>query len=895
MSTRKKRSHDDFAHEIDAHLAIEIDRLMAEGRTPEDARAEARRAFGNVTAARERFYESSRLLWLDQAWQDVRYALRSFTRTPGFTLAAVLTLALGIGATTAVFSVVNTLLLRPLPYPRADRLVRIVEHVPAAESPSGTPVTTTGMNQDAFLWWRDETKTMDLAASMDAAATVSIGETTLRLNGARVSASLFAMLGVRPALGRLLRSGDERETHVVVLADALWRRVFASDRGVVGKSITLDGQPHTIVGVTPPAVGFPQPQTEFWTPYVVEPDTAERIMTVNVLARLRDGASIAAASAEANIIGSAFIGDAPRSGTQSPRFEVVGLQDHIIGEFRPALRALVTSVALVLLIVCMNVANLLLARGGARQHELRIRHAIGAARTRIVRQVLTESAVLAITGSLAGLAVAHGGLSLARRLETIDLPALYGGHRDLLPGLERVTIDASVLAFASAVCLVTGLVFGVLPALQYSRTASVLRPNARSRSRRLTWIRRGAPAALTITQLSLATILLVAAGLLIGSFVRLSRVDLGFAPARTLTFELVVPNGLTAARRLALATDLSARVSKLPGVQAAGFTGAAPLSTLQLGWILTPPGMSPKDVFGQERLRLQRASVTSPGYLRAIGATLVEGRWLDDADARLRPPPMLVNRELARRFFGSVRPIGKTVDLGGISWQVVGVVADVRAQALDLEPDPWAYVDPARMNDAARAAGWTGFGFVDATPTFLSFAMRATGDPAGLVPAIRVLVHQLEPLAAVDGAVNMQDVVAGSLTRPRFYAIALGLFALMAAVLAALGVYSLLAYAVSLRTPEIGLRMALGAQRREVMAMVLREGGALTALGLAIGVAGAIVLTRYLRGMLFGVAPLDAVTFVGTTAAFAVVAMLASYVPARRATRTDPLAALRTE
>jgi predicted permease len=344
-----------------------------------------------------------------------------------------------------------------------------------------------------------------------------------------------------------------------------------------------------------------------------------------------------------------------------------------------------------------------------------------------------------------------------------------------------------------------------------------------------------------------------------------------------------------------LATDLSARVSTLPGVQAAGFTGAAPLSTLQLGWILTPPGMSPKDVFGQERLRLQRASMTSPGYLRAIGARLLEGRWLDDADGQLRPPPMLVNRELARRFFGGARPIGRTVDIGGVSWQVVGVVADVRAQALDLDPDPWAYVDPARMNDAARAAGWKGSGFVDATPTFLSFAVRTTGDPAALVPSIRGLVHQLEPLAAVDGAVTMQDVVAGSLTRPRFYAIAVGLFASMAAALAALGVYSLLAYAVSLRTPEIGLRMALGAQRGEVMAMVLREGGALTALGLAIGVAGAMMMTRYLRGMLFGVAPLDAVTFVGAAAAFAAVAMLASYVPARRATRIDPLTALRTE
>jgi len=350
----------------------------------------------------------------------------------GFTLAAVLTLALGIGATTAVFSVVNALLLRPLPHPQADTLVRIVEHVPAGESPSGAPVTTSEMNQDAFLWWQDAAETMDLAASVDVAATVSIGDTTLRVKGARVSASLFAMLGARPVLGRLFRPSDERETHVVVLADALWRRIFAANRGIVGTSITIDGQPHTIIGVAPPAVGFPQVQTEFWTPYVVEPDTAERIMRVDVLARLRGGVSLAAASAEANVIGNSFIGESTRSDGQSPRFEVVGLQDHVIGEFRPALRALMTAVGLVLLIVCMNIANLLLARGGARQHELRIRRAIGAARTRIVRQVLTESVVLAIAGSLGGLGVTYGSLALFKRLGTIDLPALYGGHRDLL-------------------------------------------------------------------------------------------------------------------------------------------------------------------------------------------------------------------------------------------------------------------------------------------------------------------------------------------------------------------------------------------------------------------------------------------------------------------------------
>jgi predicted permease len=891
------RAEPDVAREVAAHLRLLEDDFERRGMTPGQARLAARRAFGGVDQTRETHRDARSLPWLEDVRRDVHYGLRTLRRTPVFTAVAVATVALGIGATTAVFSVVSTTLLRPLPFRDADRLVRIVENVPAEESPSGTPVRTSAMSQDSFLWWRDHARTLSgMAAYLTSSVTVPMAAGVIRLSAARVSPSLFALLGAQPLAGRGLVADDERLERVAVLAASAWRRYFSSDRHIVGRTIDVDGASHVIVGVMDAGFAFPSPQTEIWTPYAVAPDGPNRIITVDVLAKLQDGVALAAASAEGNVVGNALMGLPPPGGEGAPsppRFEVVGMQDQLVEPVRPALRVLMASVGVVLLIVCANIANLLLARGSARHRELGIRQALGAGRGRVVRQLLTESVVLSIAGGLAGTGLAFAGVRLIKTLAVVNLPSLYGGSSAFLPAIERVGIDAGVLTFTLAVCVGTGVIFGVVPALQLSRLVLPY-TGGRASAPVITRARSGVRRILTVGQLALATMLLVGAGLLIHSFVKLSRVDLGYRPANVLTFELVLPPGVTSGRRLALANDMVAHLESLPKVDAAGFTGAAPLSTLQGGYVLRPPGTTSARLLSHPELRGQRANLVSPDYLRAIGARLVEGRWLDAHDGLARPHAILVNRALARTFFGARNPLGLSVYIGDVPWQVVGVVDDVRHRGLDVDPDPQAYVDPDRLDAAARAAGWDGYGF-DPAPAFLSFAVRATGDPTSLVPDLRRLARRLDPLATIDGAVAMEEVVSGALARPRFYAVLLGLFAGIAAVIAAVGIYGVLSYVVTLRTHEMGIRMALGAQRRHVIGMVAREGSILTSIGVALGVAGAAGLTRYLRGMLVGVGPLDPITFIAVAIGLGLVATFASCAPARRATTVDPLIALRSE
>jgi predicted permease len=405
--------------------------------------------------------------------------------------------------------------------------------------------------------------------------------------------------------------------------------------------------------------------------------------------------------------------------------------------------------------------------------------------------------------------------------------------------------------------------------------------------------RRGVESVLTVGELMLATMLLVGATLLIRTVVALSSVDLGYDPASTLTFELVLPPQVDGVRKLALANELATRLATLPRVQAAGFTGAAPLSTLNGAWVLTPLGATAAQAFGQPGMRVG-ASAVSPDYLRAIGARLLEGRWLDEGHGLDQPPALLVNRSLAQRFFGDKSPLGFPVDIGSRQWRVVGVVEDMRSRGLDLDPEPRAYLDPVRMNADARAAGWATFGF-DATPRFLSFVARVSGDPTNLVADVRGLVRQLDQSAAIDGVIAMDQVVAGALARPRLYAMLVGLFAGIAAVVAAVGIYGLLSYVVTLRTQEFAIRMALGAQRAQVLIPVLRQGVILAGIGIALGLVGAAVGTKVLQGMLFGITPLDPMTFIAVSLVFGFVATFASYVPARRATIVDPLLALRSE
>jgi predicted permease len=496
----------------------------------------------------------------------------------------------------------------------------------------------------------------------------------------------------------------------------------------------------------------------------------------------------------------------------------------------------------------------------------------------MIRQLVTEGIVLSLGGGVTGTAVAFVAVPFVKALTTVTRPALYGGDGTLLPGVERAGIDGGALMFALVAGVGTGLVFSLMPAVQLSRDAAA-RP-ARLR------------AALTVAELALATMLMIGAGLLVHSFGRLSEVDPGYDPSGVLTFELIVPPQFPDGRKLTLATDLELRLRSIPGVKTVGFTAGAPLSTWQEGWGLTPHGVKQDPGSGLDRRLLDvQARRVSPGYLRAIGARLVEGRWLEDRDALVQPRSLLINRTLARRYFDNGNPLGRQVDMGGNPWTVAGVVDDLRNEGLDIAPQPQAYVDQAAMRLFFRDAGWSDY----PSPHMLSFAVRVSDDPLRIVGAVRGLVGQLEPAATIDGAVAMEGIVSSTLARPRLLATLPMLFAALAAILAALGIYGVMSQGVALRTREFGIRLALGAQPGRVMRMVLREAGVLTFIGIGIGVTGAVALTRYLRSLLFGVTPLDPATFVLVPLAFALIAMLASFLPSRRATLVDPMSTLRHE
>jgi predicted permease len=908
---RRDAADTDLAREIAAHLAILEDDFRRRGIGAGEARLAAARALGSVAHTKDLHRDARTFVWIDETRRDVRYALRTLRRNPTFATVAMLTVALGIGASTSIFSVVNALLLTPLPYQDADRLVRIVNNVTAQESPTRRPFQNPSMNTEQFRWWREKTHTLShMAAHQPTSMTLLTPDGAVQLDGARVSADLFTMLGARPVLGRALNAGDEQpDLDVVVLSSRSWQKYFGSDPAILQRTITLDGRPHSVAGVMPPDFGFPAGQAAFWTPFVVGPPAPGVVELFGVLSQIKAGVSLAEADAEANALGHQFLGEPAPAVTASPkRFEVVTMQAQLVAFVGPALRVLTAAVGVVLLIVCANVANLLLARSMARQREIAVRRALGASRGRIIRQVLTESVVLSLAGGAAGIALAYGGVRLVRTLATVDLPRIFlPAGSNLLPRLDEVAINPAILTFALGISVVAGLVFGLVPALHVSRVdnahwlpASVVLGSIGATPR----TRSGVTRLLVVGQLVLATTLLVGAGLLVRSFVKLSNVESGLDPTNVLTFQLVLPQEYGGSRRLALTEDLVSRLRALPQVETAGVTNSPPLRAVRLYFgSFIPSGVTPQDM-AQDPLRPE-ARVVSADYLRAMGVRLLDGRWFNDREAN-PAPVVIVNRALAARYYGGKSPVGTFLRAGtgpgASSLEVVGMVDDVRQRGLDDEPRPMVFrhwPDLRRiLNDLAGAPPPGGPPLSvreNAMLGSLSFAVRVKGDPTAILSDVRAVARQLDRSAAVDGFATLEHLMSESIARPRFYAVLLGIFAGIAGMRAAVGIYGVLAYSVTQRTREIGIRMALGAQRREVLALVLREGFVLTAIGVAIGLAGAAGVTRYLRGMLFGLTPLDPSTYAAVAVAFAAVATLASYMPARRATKVDPLIALRYE
>jgi putative ABC transport system permease protein len=917
---RRRTTDDDLSDELDTFFEASVADKMQSGMSRDEATRTARLEMGSALAVRDAVGDVGWTATWEATWRDFRYGVRSLARNGSFTLAAVTTLALGVGVTTAVFSIVNTVLLQPLPYQDSDRLVRIVERA-APRTAGGPLLRRTSMTWSEMVEWRARDTTLsEIAYTLSPPVTLmATPEGSARLSGALVSSNIFSIVGAHPQLGRTLDARDEAPgSNTVVISAGTWQRYFHGDPGIIGRTVALksqafqagflDGTPLTIVGVMPREFDYPVPYCDYWAPITAASPVRSWPGSGAVIARLRDGISAEVATDEANVIGEA-LRPKPTSGPLSQplpegtrRFDVEPMKEQAIAASRSALTVLALAVGVVLLIACANVATLLLARGTARHREVAVRLALGASRSRIARHLLTESVILTAIGGGVGVLLAVGGVEVLRSLASPNAqgPFLISFGGGMIPRLHEVAVDGRMLAIAVGLSAFTALVISVLPVLRLLWTDHVQAIGVRGASGEASGVRRDARVrhVLVVGQVATATMLLVGAGLLVNSFGRLTRVDPGWKASGLLTFYLASPQEYTTQRKAMLIEELLVELRRTPGVRAAGFTYAGPLLALidYLG-VFVPPGRTPEEMRGiPDEPQIRSVSYD---FLQTMGVRLLAGRWLEPRDGGSAPPVIVINRSLARRFFGSEDPVGQMVHLDGRMdlppQQVVGVVEDMRQGRMDQAPVPQFFVDYRQVLALTQARQMPVPAQERLAFGFLSFVVRTDGDPGRLMKPVRSLIARVDSNLGIDAMLPMEQLVASSIARQRFYAAVMGVFAAIAVSLSAVGIYGVLAYAVGQRTREFGVRTALGARSRDVLAMVLRQGLLLTSIGIGIGLAGAIALKRYIEGMLYDITPLDPLTYVGVVALFAAVTSIASYLPARRATRIDPMMALRYE
>jgi putative ABC transport system permease protein len=802
---------------------------------------------------------------------DLRYALRGLRRAPGFALAAVLTLALGIGANSAIFSVVNSVLLRPLPYAAPEQLVMVWGRYPE--------FGRTSTSIPDFRDWREQTGSFAAMAARREGLAVLMGSgEPEQLTADRVTANFFQTLGVRPRLGRGFLPEEELggggEDQVVVLSDGFWRRRFGADAGVVGRTITLSGRPYTVVGIAPADFRFAR-AVDLWAPLQVDdPEAQRRSESLTVFGRLKPGVTVARAGADLAGVLRRLAEQYPET-NGSLQSEVIGMQDDFVGDVRPAIVAFMGAVGLVLLIACANVANLLLARAAAREREVAVRVALGAGQGRLVRQLLTESAVLAVLGGLLGLALAAWAVAAVRAAEV-----------QFIPRQTEVRVDVAVVLFSLVLAAATGLLFGLAPAVRLAGTSlqGVLREGARGST--LGGAAGRLRSALVLGEVAVALVLLVGAGLLIRSFEMLNRVDVGFDPRGVLTYQAVFPTAKfqDVEQLPALYERVIDGARAIPGVQGAAVSRSLPMDGAGYITFAIEGRPSRESSAGAAPEDLQPFAV-SPGYFGVLRIPLRRGRLFAASDAAGAPDVALINEEMARRFFTDGRdPIGRRVTFGDPAdtsavWStIVGVVGDVAQEGVTAKPYPQLYRPIAQQPSRLVAV-----------------ALRTARDPLAIAPAARQALRAVDRDVPLSRLQTLEARVADSIARPRVSVLLISAFAWVALTLAAVGIYGVMSYTVAQRTREIGVRMALGASAGNVQRLVVRQGMGPALVGVAVGLVLALLGSRLIASLLYGVSAVDPLTFVAVPIFLGAVALLATVVPAFRATRVAPTVALRSE
>jgi putative ABC transport system permease protein len=881
--TNRARKDEELAREIESHLAHEQDAQSARGAAPEEALRRARLRFGNPRTVRERVWRYRSLPWIDDAARDLRFALRSLARTPGFTVVTLLVIAVGIGVNTAVFSVIDAVLLKPLTYPDPQSMVQLV-------------VTTNrgafaGASIPEFAMWSQQTRIFQQIAAYDfGAAGVNLtgGDQPEQVQALHVTRDYFPLFGAPVIAGRTFTAAEDSPNggHVVVLSYELWKQRYGGDPKIAGRTIQLDGQPYLVVGVIGRNFVTDTP-VDLWIPNQLDLNSHEMVVNYTVVGRLRPGVTLAQADAQLRLAGDQFRRmHGEHSLPPGGGFGVVPLQQYMVGDMRFPLLVLLGAVGFVLLIACANVANLLLARASARRRELATRAAIGAGRGQIIRQLLTESMVLAVTGGVLGLVIGFSGVQVLLRVNPGNIPRISATG-------PSISLDPRILLFTLGVSVLTGILFGLIPAIAASRPNLVATLNEGS-SRSGTSFRQGkVRSILVVSEIALALVLVTGAALLIRTFGKLGEVDPGFDTHNVLTMTMSVSGDRfqTTAPVAQLVREGQDRLRAVPGVVAAGASNCLPLASgfgMVFDIVGRPKGNGP--FTGGAGFY----SISS-GYFSSLGIPLLRGRVFTDRDDASAPGVVLINKAMARQYWPNGDPLKDRIQIGAGAGpafaepprRVIGIVGDTRNRSVDQDPGPMMYIPIAQMPDGETA--------LNSKVAPIYWIIRTRDNPYTVLAPVEAALREASGNLAVAHIRTMDEVEAHNIARQRFNMVLLTIFGLSGLLMAAIGVYGVMSYSVQQRTQEMGIRMALGAQAANLRNLVIGQGMMLALLGVAVGLGGAFWLTRFLASFLFGVRAWDPAAFVLTPLLLCSVALLAVWIPARRATHVDPMRALRLE